>query len=100
MGLHERCGRSGSTLPCLNAATPKAGVNFELDAIGGLLRRRRVRHRGAGTIGGALVGCFVIGILNNGMSMMGISADWQQTVKGLVILAAVAFDLVPKRKKK
>lgn len=41
---------------------------------------------GAGTIGGALVGCFVIGILNNGMSMMGISADWQQTVKGLVIL--------------
>ena len=51
-------------------------------------------------VSGALVGCFVIGILNNGMSMMGISADWQQTVKGLVILAAVAFDLVPKRKKK
>ena len=53
-----------------------------------------------GPIGGALVGCFVIGILNNGMSMMGISADWQQVVKGLVILMAVAFDLIPKRKKK
>ena len=46
------------------------------------------------------MGCFVIGILNNGMSMMGISADWQQVVKGLVILIAVAFDLLPKRKKK
>ena len=55
---------------------------------------------GAGTIAGALVGCFVIGILNNGMSMMGISADWQQVVKGLVILMADAFDLIPKRKKK
>jgi len=84
----------------LNAATPKAGVNFELDAIAACFVGGASVTGGAGTIGGALVGCFVIGILNNGMSMMGISADWQQTVKGLVILAAVAFDLVPKRKKK
>ena len=84
----------------LNAATPKAGVNFELDAIAACYVGGASVSGGGGTIAGALVGCFVIGILNNGMSMMGISADWQQVVKGLVILAAVAFDLIPKRKKK
>lgn len=84
----------------LNAATPKAGVNFELDAIAACFVGGASVTGGAGTIAGALVGCFVIGILNNGMSMMGISADWQQVVKGLVILIAVAFDLIPKRKKK
>ena len=75
----------------LNAATPKAGVNFELDAIAACFVGGASVTGGAGTIAGALVGCFVIGILNNGMSMMGISADWQQVVNGLVILAAVAF---------
>ena len=84
----------------LNAATPKAGVNFELDAIAACFVGGASVTGGAGTIAGARVGCFVIGILNNGMSMMGISADWQQVVKGLVILIAVAFDLLPKRKKK
>ena len=84
----------------LNAATPKAGVNFELDAIAACFVGGASVTGGAGTIAGALVGCFVIGILNNGMSMMGISADWQQVVKGFVILIAVAFDLLPKRKKK
>lgn len=84
----------------LNAATPKAGVNFELDAIAACYVGGASVSGGGGTIAGALVGCFVIGILNNGMSMMGISADWQQVVKGLVILIAVAFDLLPKRKKK
>ncbi len=84
----------------LNAATPKAGTGFELDAIAACFVGGASVSGGAGTIGGALIGCFVIGILNNGMSMVGISADWQQTVKGIVILAAVAFDLIPKRKKK
>ncbi len=84
----------------LNAATPRAGLNFELDAIAACFVGGASVTGGAGTIGGALVGCFVIGILNNGMSMMGVSADWQQAVKGFVILAAVAFDLIPKRKKK
>ena len=84
----------------LNAATPKAGVNFELDAIAACYVGGASVSGGAGSIAGALIGCFVIGILNNGMSMMGISADWQQTVKGLVILGAVALDLIPKRKKK
>ena len=84
----------------LNAATPKAGTGFELDAIAACYVGGASVSGGAGTIGGALIGCFVIGILNNGMSLLGISPDWQQTVKGLVILAAVAFDIIPKMKKK
>ena len=84
----------------LNAATPKAGNGFELDAIAACYVGGASVSGGAGSIGGALIGCFVIAILNNGMSMMGVSADWQQTVKGLVILAAVAFDMIPKMKKK
>ena len=84
----------------LNAATPKAGNGFELDAIAACYVGGASVSGGAGTIGGALIGCFVIAILNNGMSMLGVSADWQQTVKGLVILAAVAFDMIPKAKKK
>ena len=84
----------------LNAATPKAGTGFELDAIAACYVGGASVSGGAGTIGGALIGCFVIAILNNGMSMMGVSADWQQTVKGLVILASVAFDMIPKAKKK
>ena len=84
----------------LNVATPKAGNGFELDAIAACYVGGASVSGGAGTIGGALIGCFVIGILNNGMSLLGISPDWQQTVKGMVILAAVAFDIIPKMKKK
>lgn len=84
----------------LNVATPKAGTGFELDAIAACYVGGASVSGGAGTIGGALIGCFVIGILNNGMSLLGISPDWQQMVKGLVILVAVAFDLIPKMRKK
>ena len=84
----------------LNVATPKAGNGFELDAIAACYVGGASVSGGAGTIGGALIGCFVIGVLNNGMSLLGISPDWQQMVKGLVILAAVAFDMIPKMRKK
>ena len=84
----------------LNVATPKAGTGFELDAIAACYVGGASVSGGAGTIGGALIGCFVIGVLNNGMSLLGISPDWQQMVKGLVILAAVAFDMIPKMRKK
>ena len=84
----------------LNAATPKAGVAFETDAIAACFVGGAAVSGGSGTISGALIGCFVIAILNNGMSMMGVSADWQQTVKGLVILGAVVLDMIPKMKKK
>lgn len=84
----------------MNVATPKAGTGFELDAIAACYVGGASVSGGAGTIGGALIGCFVIGILNNGMSLLGISPDWQQTVKGIVILGSVAFDIIPKMRKK
>ena len=57
-----------------------------------------MRRGGVGTVVGAIIGGFVMGVLNNGMSLMGISIDWQQAVKGLVLLAAVAFDVWNKRR--
>lgn len=53
---------------------------------------------GIGTVGGAIIGGFIIGVLNNGMSIMGIGIEWQQAVKGLVLLLAVAFDVYNKRR--
>lgn len=84
----------------MDVATPKAATGYELDAIAACYVGGASVSGGAGTISGALVGCLVIGILNNAMSLVGISPDWQQAVKGLVILAAVAFDMIPKMRKK
>jgi len=53
---------------------------------------------GIGTISGAIIGGLIIGVLNNGMSIMGIGIEWQQAVKGLVLLLAVAFDVYNKRR--
>ncbi|MDR0387676.1 MAG: sugar ABC transporter permease [Treponema sp.] len=80
----------------LNAATPKAGQNFEMDAIAACYVGGSAVSGGIGTIIGAVVGGLFIGILNNGMSILGVSTDWQQAIKGLVLLAAVAFDLYSK----
>lgn len=82
----------------LNAATPKAGTNFELDAIAACFIGGASASGGIGTIIGAIIGALVMGVLNNGMSMMGIGIDWQQAIKGLVLLAAVAFDVYTKSK--
>ena len=84
----------------LNAATPKAGNGFELDAIAACFVGGASVTGGSGTIAGAIVGGLMMGVLNNGMSMMGISIDIQQSVKGLVILFAVAFDIYSKSKQK
>ncbi|GHV75237.1 ABC transporter permease [Spirochaetia bacterium] len=80
----------------LNAATPKAGQNFEMDAIAACYVGGSAVSGGIGTIIGAVVGGLFIGVLNNGMSILGVSTDWQQAIKGLVLLAAVAFDLTSK----
>ncbi|MDR2633913.1 MAG: sugar ABC transporter permease [Treponema sp.] len=80
----------------LNAATPKAGQNFEMDAIAACYVGGSAVSGGIGTIIGAVVGGLFIGILNNGMSILGVSTDWQQAIKGFVLLAAVAFDLYSK----
>ncbi len=82
----------------LNAATPKAGSNFELDAIAACYIGGASALGGVGTVFGAIIGGLVMGVLNNGMSILGVSVDWQQTIKGLVLLAAVAFDIYSKNK--
>jgi len=82
----------------LNAATPKAGNLFELDAIAACFIGGASAYGGIGTIPGAIIGGLVMGIMNNGMSLMGLGVDWQQGIKGLVLLAAVAFDIYNKNK--
>ena len=83
----------------LNAAAPSAGTGFELDAIAACYIGGASASGGVGTVIGAIIGGLVMGILNNGMSLMGVGVDWQQAIKGLVLLAAVAFDIYNKSKK-
>lgn len=82
----------------LNAATPQAGNLFELDAIAAAVIGGASMTGGVGKVFGAVIGALVMGVLNNGMSLMGIGIDWQQAIKGLVLLAAVAFDVLSKNK--
>ncbi|HTX72190.1 MAG TPA: multiple monosaccharide ABC transporter permease [Rectinemataceae bacterium] len=82
----------------LNAATPTAGQNFELDAIAACFIGGASAYGGVGTVIGGIIGALVMGVLNNGMSIMGVGTDVQQMVKGLVLLAAVAFDVVSKKR--
>lgn len=82
----------------LNAATPKAGVNFELDAIAACYIGGASASGGIGTVMGAIIGGLVMGVMNNGMSLVGLGIDWQQAIKGLVLLLAVAFDVYTKSK--
>jgi putative multiple sugar transport system permease protein len=82
----------------LNLAGPKAGTGFELEAISAAFIGGAAVQGGVGTIGGAIIGGLIIGVLNNGMSIMGIGIEWQQAVKGLVLLLAVAFDVYNKRR--
>ena len=82
----------------LNTATPKAGVNFELDVIAACFIGGASATGGIGTVIGAVVGAFLIGVMNNGMSIIGIGIDWQQAIKGFVLLMAVFFDVYNKNK--
>ena len=82
----------------LNAATATAGSGFELDAIAACYIGGASAYGVEGTITGAIVGGLVMGVLNNGMSLMGIGVDWQQAIKGAVLLLAVAFDIYTKKK--
>ncbi|MEH7085373.1 multiple monosaccharide ABC transporter permease [Neobacillus drentensis] len=82
----------------LNAATPRAGNLFELDAIAACFIGGASAYGGIGTVPGAIIGGLVMGVMNNGMSILGLGIDWQQGIKGLVLLAAVAFDIYNKNK--
>ena len=91
---------AGIVLAARNAsATPKAGDGFEMDAIASCYIGGAAVAGGAGTIMGAVVGAFVMGILNNGMSLCGLTTDIQKIVKGAVLLGAVTMDVLSKRKK-
>ena len=91
---------AGIVLAARNAsATPKAGESFEMDAIASCYIGGAAVAGGAGTITGAVVGAFVMGVLNNGMSLYGWSTDIQKIVKGAVLLGAVTLDVLSKRKK-
>ncbi|HCW53286.1 MAG TPA: ABC transporter permease [Clostridium sp.] len=83
----------------VNSAQPKAGVNFELDALAACYIGGASTSGGTGKVMGAVVGGLVMGVLNNGMSLLGVDNNWQQAIKGLVLLFAVVFDLYSKKNK-
>jgi putative multiple sugar transport system permease protein len=82
----------------LNTATPKAGTGFELDVIAACFIGGASASGGVGKVMGAVIGAFIMGVMNNGMSIMGIGIDYQQVIKGLVLLAAVFVDVFNKNK--
>ena len=83
----------------LNTATPKAGTGFELDLIAACFIGGASASGGVGRVLGAVIGAFVMGVMNNGMSILGIGIDYQQVIKGGVLLAAVFIDVYNKNKR-
>ncbi len=77
----------------LNAATPISGVGYELDSIAAVVIGGTSLSGGRGSIFGTVLGCLIIGVLNNGLVLLAVSSDWQLVTKGFVILVAVAIDL-------
>jgi ribose transport system permease protein len=81
----------------LDSATPNAGFGYELDSIAAVVIGGTSLSGGRGTIIGTVLGCLIIGVLNNGLVLLQVSPFWQQVVKGFVILAAVAIDRASRR---
>ena len=81
-----------------NSASLMAGTGYVLDAIGACFIGGASAYGGVGTVGGAVIGAIFMGVLNNGMSILGIDANWQKAVKGLVLLAAVVTDVMSKKR--
>lgn len=86
------------TIARLNSANPTAGTNYEMDAIGSCFIGGASAYGGIGTVPGVIVGAILMGVINLGMNIMGVDANYQKVVKGLVLLAAVIFDVVSKKK--
>ncbi len=82
----------------INAASPQAGLNSELDAIAACFIGGASATGGIGTIPGAIIGALFMGVLNNGMSLMSVNNNIQMAIKGLVLLGAVVFDVMSKSK--
>lgn len=83
-----------------NSSAPSLGDGYELDAIGSCFIGGASAYGGTGTVGGSVIGAIFMGVMNNGMSILGIDANWQKAVKGFIVVAAVALDVVTKRKVK
>ena len=87
------------TIARMTSAQPTYGQNYEMDAIGSCFIGGASAYGGVGTVPGVIVGAVLMGVINIGMSIMGVDANYQKVVKGLVLLAAVIFDVVSKREK-
>lgn len=88
------------TIARLNSANPTAGDGYEMDAIGSCFIGGASAYGGSGTIPGVIIGATLMGVINLGMSIMGVDANWQKVVKGAVLLAAVIFDVESKKHSK
>lgn len=82
----------------LNVATPKAGNGFELDVIAACFIGGAAVTGGVGKVTGAVIGAFIMGVMNNGMSLVGIDIGWQFVIKGAVLMLAVFLDVYYKNK--
>lgn len=87
------------TIARLTSAQPTYGQNYEMDAIGSCFIGGASAYGGTGTVPGVIIGAVLMGVINLGMSLMGVDQNMQKVVKGLVLLAAVIFDVVSKRGK-
>ena len=81
----------------LDSATPSAGEGYELDSIAAVVIGGTSLSGGRGSIFGTVLGCLIIGVLNNGLVLLKVSPNWQLVIKGCVILAAVAIDRASRR---
>jgi ribose transport system permease protein len=81
----------------LNAADPKMGAGYELDSIAAVVIGGTSLSGGRGSILGTVLGCLIIGVLNNGLGILGVIPEWQLVVKGAVIIVAVAIDQAGRR---
>ena len=82
----------------VGSANGQTGPSFEMDAIGSCFIGGASAYGGSGTVGGVVIGALLLGVINMGMSIMGIGDSWQYVVKGGVLLVAVVFDVVSRRK--
>ena len=88
------------TIARLTSAQPTYGQNYEMDAIGSCFIGGASAYGGVGTVSGVIVGALLMGVINIGMSIIGVDQNYQKVVKGLVLLAAVIFDVVTKKNNK
>ncbi len=88
------------TIARLTSAQPTYGQNYEMDAIGSCFIGGASAYGGVGTVPGVIVGALLMGVINIGMSIIGVDQNYQKVVKGLVLLAAVIFDVVTKKENK